>query len=146
MSVSWAKPTTISAWRRISRSFSCKNAFPATNCCIMASNRCNGSVPVYLNCCVAMRPTALVGDRKCEARWAVPIIYLEQIVPKKQSKPHSLHRHQKLLLFKTQCQTCGWLFLFHSTKLTLKKEFINAVGRQTSRMFSWSPSSKFAGV
>lgn len=82
-----------------------------------------------------MRPTALVGDRKCEARWAVPIIYLEQIVPKKQSKPHSLHRHQKLLLLKTQCQTCGWLFLFHSTKLTLKKEFINAVGRQTSRMF-----------
>jgi len=27
-----------------------------------------------------------------------------------------------------------------------KKEFINAVGRLTSRMFSLSPSSKFAGV
>lgn len=38
---------------------------------------------VYLNCCVAMRPMALVGDRKCEARWAVAIIYLEQIVPRK---------------------------------------------------------------
>lgn len=60
--------------------------------------------------------------------------------PKKQRKPHSLHRHQKLLL-KTECQTCGWLFFLLWTKLTLKKEFVNAVGRQTSRTFSRSPST-----
>lgn len=123
MSVSWAKPTTISAWWRISRSFSCKNVFPATTCCIMASNRCNGSVPVRLFKLLRCDATNGIGWRqKMWGAMSRPNNLFGTNCPKKQSKNHSLHRHQQLRLLKTQCQTCGWLFLFLSTKLTLKKQ------------------------